>query len=350
MTAPITYIQPLTTLRRRRELPVEGAINVSLGESVRAGDVIARSNLFTKHIMLDASRALGLPPDRVERLIQRRVGEAVEEGAIIAGRRGLAARQLRAPAAGQIAAISGGQILLQVSEDSALLHARLPGHVIDIDPGRAVTIECICAWVQGVWGNGRFGEGILQLVADSPAHQLTADQIDMSLRGSILIAGHCSQRQALDLAAQVPIRGLVLASLATRLIPLAEKMPYPIVLVEGFGEIPLNQDAYKLFNNHNGADAALNAQTRDPFKGERPELVIPLEDAGRPPQPVPVQNFRLGQNVRVLAGKYKGALGEISDLLAPMLFEGGLRAPAAEVTLGAGGRVRVPLANLELLG
>lgn len=350
MVAPITYIQPLTTLRRRRHLPVDGNVTVSLGEGVRSGDVIARSNLYTKHLMLDAGRALGLPPERVAKLLQRNVGDEVDQGAIIAGRRGFASRQLRAPAAGQIAAISEGQILLQISDESALLYARVPGHVIDIDPGRGATIECVCAWAQGVWGNGRFGDGILQMVADSPAHQLTADQIDMSLRGSILIAGHCAQRQALDLAAQVPIRGLILGSLATRLIPLAEKMPYPIILVEGFGEIPVNQDAYKLFTNHNGADATVNAQRSDPFRGERSEVIIPLEDAGRPPQPVAVQTFRLGQNVRVLAGKYKGAVGEISDLIASTVFESGLRAPTGDVTLVGGGRIRVPLANLELLG
>jgi hypothetical protein len=350
MVAPITYIQPLTTIRRKRPLPVEGEITVSLGDNLRATDVVARSNLYTKHVMLDASRALGVPPERVEKMIQRSPGEMVEEGAILAGRRGFASRQLRAPSAGQIAAISGGQILLQVSDESTLLHARVPGHVLDIEPGRSITIECVCAWVQGVWGNGRFGEGILQMVADSTLHQLTADQIDMSLRGSILIAGHCSQRQALELAAQVPIRGLILGSLATRLIPLAEKVSFPIVLIEGFGEIPINADAYQLFTNHNGASAALNAQRPAPYEGERPEVIIPLEDAGRPPQPVAVQSFRLGLNVRVLAGKYKGALGEITELLPSMMFESGLRAPAAEVGLAAGGRVRVPLANLELLG
>lgn len=350
MLAPVTYIQPLATLRRRRELAVEGTVLVGLGESVRPSDAIARSNLFTKHIILDAGRALGLPSERVIKMIQRSVGETVETGAIIAGRRGVAARQLRAPAAGRIAAISGGQILLQVSDESTLLLARVPGEVINVEPGRGATIECVCAWAQGVWGNGRLGEGILQMLADSPLHQLTADQIDMSLRGSVLLAGHCSQKQALELAGQVPIRGLVLGSLATRLIPVAEKMPYPIILMEGFGEIPLNSDALKLFSNHNGEVATLNAQQSDPFSGERPEVIIPLKDVGRPPQPVALQSFRLGQNVRVLSGKYKGALGEISDMLPTLLFASGLRAGAAEVNLASGGRIRVALANLELLG
>jgi hypothetical protein len=210
-----------------------------------------------------------------------------------------------------------------------------------------VTIECICAWVQGVWGNGRSGEGNLQLVSQE---DLTADQIDMSLRGAILIAGHCSQRQALELAGQVPIRGLILGSLATRLLPVAERMQYPVVLIEGFGQMGINADAIKLFELHNGANATVNAQKSDPLSGDRPEVIIPLSEAGRPPQPVDMQSFRIGQNVRVLSGNHKGLLGEIIDLLPNVIFESKLHGPAAEVTLSGGGRTRVPLANLELLG
>lgn len=350
MLAPITYIQPLTTLRRTRHLPVEGIVTVGLGDRVRANDVIGKTGLHKQHLMLDAARALGVPANRVDKLIRRDVGEEVEEGAILAGSRGLAQRQLRAPAAGKIAAMSEGQILLQISDESAHVHARVPGLVIDIDPGQSVTIECVCAWVQGLWGNGLSGEGNLQLVADSPQHQLTADQIDMNLRGAILIAGHCSQRQALELAGQVPVRGLILGSLATRLLPVAEKMDYPIVVIEGFGKTPINADAYKLFSLHEGAAAALNAQANDPHTGERPELIIPLNEAGRPPLPVEMQSFRIGQTVRVLSGRYKGALGEIVELRQNVIYESQLRGPAAELALAGGGRGRVPLANLELLG
>lgn len=350
MPAPITYIQPLVTLRRLRRLPAESTVQVSLGDRVRANDVIATTGLHRKHLMLDAARALGVPANRVSKHIQRQVGELVDEGAIIAGSRGLATRQLRAPAAGRVVAISEGQVLLQTSDESAQVQARVPGQVIDIDPGRSVTIECICAWIQCLWGNGRSGEGVLQLLADTPKHQLTADQIDMSLRGSILIGGHCNQPQALELAAQVPIRGLILGSLATRLLPMARHLEYPIVLVEGFGKMPINPDAAKLFSMHNGDHAALNAQPNDPYTGDRPEVVIPLSEAGRPPQPVEIQSFRIGQNVRVLSGPHRGQLGEISDLLPNVAFESKLRGPAADVNLAGGSRARLPLANLELLG
>jgi hypothetical protein len=351
MLAPITYIQPLATIRRPRMLSVEGEVLVSEGDQVHSGDVIARANLAAEHMMLDATRALGLNPERASKMIQRSVGEKVDQGAIIAGRRGVGARQLRAPAKGTIAAISEGQILLQVSDERAELHARVPGEVIDVEAGRGVVIECVCAWVQGVWGNGRVADGILHLVGDGPEQILTADQIDMSLRGAILLAGHCGQKQALELAAQVPIRGLILGSLTTRLLPIAEKVPYPILVTEGFGTAAMNADAFMLFSNHKQAQTTLNAQRTDSITGDRPEVIIPLKDAGRPPQPVELQTFRVGQNVRLLNGSYKGQLGEIVSLLpASTLFPSGLRAVGAEVELASGHATTIPLANLELLG
>lgn len=351
MLAPITYVQPLATIRRPRRLSVEGEILVSEGEQVHSGTVIARANLAAEHMMLDAARALGQTPERATKSIQRSVGEKVDEGAIIAGRRGVGARQLRAPAKGTIAAISEGQILLQVSDERAELHARVPGQVIDVEAGRGVVIECVCAWVQGVWGNGRVADGILHLVGDGPDQVLTADQIDMSLRGAILLAGHCGQRQALELAAQVPIRGLILGSLTTRLLPIAEKVPYPIILTEGFGTSAMNADAFMLFSNRKQEQTTLNAQRSNLISGERPEAIIPVKDAGRPPQPIGLQTFRIGQNVRLLNGPHKGQLGEIIGLLpASTLYPSGLRAAGADVELASGQSAIIPLANLELLG
>ncbi|MEX1246992.1 MAG: hypothetical protein WEA61_00800 [Anaerolineales bacterium] len=351
MIAPISYIQPLTTLRRKRELPAEGVVLVNMGDIVHSGDAVARANIDSKHVILDAGHALGLPAERAMRLIQRNVGDKVEEGAIIAGRRGVGTRLLRAPASGTIAAISEGQVLLEVTDESTSLRARVPGHVVAIEPNLGVTIECVCAWVQGVWGNGGLADGFLQLVGQTPNQVLTADQIDMSLRGTILLAGSCPQRQTLELAAQVPIRGLVLGSLAIRLLPIAQKMPYPIMLTEGFGTVSMNADAFKLFSNHSGKPATLNAQEADPNKGHRPEVIIPIKDAGRPPQPVAVQSFRIGQSVRILSGASRGQIGEITAMLpTSTLYPSGLRAASVEVSLPGGRQDSCPLANLELLG
>ncbi|MQC27272.1 MAG: hypothetical protein DWG76_07475 [Chloroflexi bacterium] len=351
MVAPVTYIQSRTTIRRRRLLDAEGNVLVKVGDLVSSADTVAQAATSTRHIMLDAARALNVPENRVAGLMQRQIGEMVEKGAIIAGRRAVGARLLRAPENGRVVAFSGGQVLLQVDDESTKLPARLAGKIVDVEPGRGVILQYSGAWLQGVWGNHRYGDGILQLLAKRPDHVLTADAIDMSMRGAILVAGHCNQLQALELAGQVPIRGLILSSLATRLWPAARKLEYPILLTEGFGRLPMNQVAHQLLSDLNGEAATLNAQPTDPFEDLRPEVLIPLSDAGTPPLPTEAENFRLGQTVRILRAPHAGEIGEITALLpGSTLFPSGLRAKAAEIALSKRGHALVPLANLEVLG
>lgn len=350
MLARISHMKGLTTLRRQQMLPVNGLVLKTLGEQATTGELLARSRVSRKNLILDVSQALGASAERAKKLIECQVGDQVEQGAILARRKGLAARLLRAPADGNIAAISEGQIVLQLSEERLELFARIPGEIIDIEPDRGVVIECVGAWVQASWGNGGLSEGLIHIVAD-PEGFLTAAEIDMSQRGAVLLAGRCNQRQALELAAQVPIRGLVLGSLATRLMPLAKKLTYPIVAIEGFGEAPMNQYAFNIFRNHEGEEATINAQPVDIFTGEHPEVIIPQKVPGNPPQPVNLQSFQVGQMVRVVGTSQRGAIGEITDLTgSSTLFPNGLRAPGAEVALSGGDPVLLPLANLEVLG
>ncbi|HLD93377.1 MAG TPA: hypothetical protein VI703_04165 [Anaerolineales bacterium] len=350
MITPVSHVQSQTTLRRRRLLPVEGLVLVNDGDAVQSTDHVARADLDVRHLILDAARSLGISADQANPLIQRAVGEEVEEGTILAGRRGIGSRQLRAPANGRVVAINGAQILLQTSSESSILQARVPGEIIDIEPGRGVTIEIVCAWVQGIWGNHGLGDGVLQIVGSEPNQHLTADLIDISQRGVILVAGYCDERQVLELAAQVPIRGLVLGSLTTRLFPVAQRQPYPIITLEGFGQVPMNSVAFDLLANHDGDKATLNAQAVNPENGDRPEVIIPVKEANQSRPPETVQPFRVGQTVRVLAGLGKSRVGKITGLLPPStVYPSGLRAPGALVAFPDQGEGRHPLANLELI-
>ena len=350
MLAPVRYVQALTRLRRRRVLREEGSVLVEINDVVNSGDIVARGRHSKKHLMLDASRALNVPTSSVEDLMQRSVGDRVEKGSIIAGRRRIAGRLLRAPVDGRLAAISGGQILLQVSDETTELFARIPGKIVDIEANRGVIIESVCAWTQGNWGNGRFADGKLHMRVDDAKQALTVDEIDNKLQGAIVIAGQCSQREALELAAQVSIGGLLLGSLATRLLPLAIKMDYPIVLTEGFGEIPMNPVAHQLLKQYRSQPATLNAEENDPFREQGPELIIPQKDSEKAFPPEEVGEISVGQQVRVVHARHMGAVGKISKMLSSStLFPSGLRARSAELTLSDGSKAVIALANLEIL-
>ncbi len=350
MLAPQSQNQAQSTIRRKHTLSLDGDVLVELGSLVKANDVIARAKVSRRHLMLDASRALAVPANEVKDLMQRKIGERVEKGAIIAGRRKIAGRLLRAPVDGRIAAMSGGQILLQVNDQASELVARIPGKVIEIDPNRGATIECHCAWIQGVWGNGQFGEGKLKMLTDDPRHALIVDEIDIEHRGLMLVGGHCGQAGPLEMAQDLQVAGLVLGSISSALIAVAEKMNYPILLSEGFGKVAMNLKTFELLENLAGEESTLNAQKANFSEDVRPEILIPHAEAENSVTELKAQEFFSGQQVRVLREPHMGAVGEIGSLLAAnTMFPSGIRAAAALVQLSDESEVVIPLANLEVL-
>jgi hypothetical protein len=350
LSSPITHILPVSSVRRTRLLPIPGRILVRKGQKVDATDVVAEAILAPEHIMLDVARSLGLRGNKADRRVVRKVGEDVLEGDIIAGPVGISKRVCRAPRDGRIVIIGEGQVLLQVGGRPFELKAGIPGVVTEFIEDRGVEIETVGALIQCVWGNGRIDSGLLQVLANAPADELSYDRLDVSQRGAVLLGGTLQDGRVLQNAAEIPIRGLILSSMASTLISIAEKMPYPILLTDGFGKIPMNSAAYKLLSTNERREISLNAEAWDRLAGIRPEMVIALPDPGRLPLSAETDVFRPGQQVLVASATRKGTVGTLVTLHSGLVaLPSGIKAYAADVRLESGETMLFPLANLEVL-
>ncbi len=350
MLAPVVHILPLITLRRERLLPVPGRVTAHVDQKVTPLDVIAEAHYGQGHLLIDVSLALGIQPDAAQRLIQVKAGEMVTQGETIAQRMGLVPQILRVPVNGRVILVGSGRILMESGDGIFELRAGIPGRVTRQVSERGVEITFNGALVQGVWGNGQIGLGILLPVVSKPDEELSVNNIDVSLRGSVLLAGFCSDPAALQAASDLPVRGMILGGLSPALIPMATQMPYPIVVVDGFGFKKMDGIAFKLLTTNAKREATLNAEPFDRQTGIRPEIFIPLPVSEDPPLPKDVQTFAPGQSVRLTRAPNAGAIGTLAGLLPGLTaIPSGLRMPAAEVELESGEQVVVPLANLEVL-
>ena len=348
MLATVKHILPLTFVRRARMLPVAGTILVRTGQKVNASDVIAQANLPSKHQLLDIRRGLGIPKVAdAERAIIRKEGDHLEKGDTIAESEGMFARLVRAPAACDVVLISGGQVLLRLQSTALELKAGMTGVVGDLIPERGAFIETTGALVQGVWGNRRMDSGGLVLVAKSKTDELTRASLDVGMRGAVILAGHCNNPEALQVGLEMQLRGLILASMSSNLVPLANKLNYPIMVVEGFGNLSMSEQAMRLLSSSEKRDASVNALF-DPKTGERPEIVIPLPANAE--AAVETDHFAPNQIVRVVGAPYTGRIGTLVQLRPGLaVLSNGIKAPAADVQLDSETRVVIPLANLEVL-
>jgi hypothetical protein len=348
--APLSHFLPVTTLRRMRLLPVPGKVLVRKGQKVSATDVVAETNLAPEHLLIDAARGLGLPVQETDTHLQRRAGDDVMDGDILAGPVGLGRRVIRAPKSGKIVFAGEGQILMELDSPLFELKAGLPGIVTELYTDRGVEIEAVGGLVQGVWGNGKTDFGLLNVQMSSPNAVLMAGRLDVSQRGAVILGGICDDPEVLTAANDIPVRGLILSSLDSGLIPMAMKMKYPIMLVEGFGSIPMNPVAYKLLTTSERREIAINAVSWDRLKPSRPEALVQLPAAENPASQVDSRAFEAGQRVRVVSALPKMVTGVLASLKpAPVALPSGIRAQAAEVRLESGELLIVPLANLEVM-
>ena len=349
--AAVHHILPLTTIVRERRLPIPGAVQVRAGQRVQPGDIVADATWAREHIFIDVARALGISANAADRLIRLKAGDVVPAGLIVARGGGLLPKTVRMPRAGKVVAAGAGQILMEAGESRLELRAGISGLVREVITDRGVVIETAGALVQGVWGNGRIDNGIMVNLADRADAVLAPNRIDMSMRGSILIAGQIRDAETLRLASEFSIRGLLIGSIFPSLLPAALEVRYPIVVTDGFGNVPMNSAAYRLLSTNNKREVTLNAEPFDRYSGKRPEVIIPLPAETRPPEPQDVVAFAPGQTVRIRRQPATALLGTI--LVLPggsTTFPSGLRAAGAEVRLENGQQLLVPLVNLEVVG
>jgi hypothetical protein len=351
MLAPVLNVLPLATIIRERTLPVAGKVNVHVNQRVNPTDVIAEASFAREHVLFDVARTFGVPVSAADKMIKVNTGDRVMQGAMVAESGGMIPRTIKAPRAGRVMIVGSGQVLMEVGDTKVELRAGLPGVVTQILPERGVVIRTAGALIQGVWGNGRIDNGLMVNLLEKPDDLLSADRLDVSLRGSVILGGHVRDLETLKAAAELPVRGLILSSLLSPLIVTAYQMRYPILVTDGFGAMPMNSAAFRLLTTNDKREATVNAEHFDRYYGNRPEVIIPLPVSTDPPEPNSFESFRPGQTVRLRRPPSAGMIGTLVALPPGLnTLPSGLRAAAGEVKLENGETVLVPLVNMEVVG
>jgi hypothetical protein len=347
-------ITALTTIRRERLLPTPGQVLVEVGEMVGAADVVARCQLPGEVRVIDISRALGVQRERAARYVRKAVGEAVKVNDLLAahgGPFGQLRKSCRSPVDGQVAEIRGNLMLIESAATTLELRAHIKGQITSVMPNRGVMISAAGTLIQGAWGSGGEAAGVLKMLIDSPQKPLRARSIDVSCHGTVVVGGRILDDSVLEQAIDARIRGIIVGGVNAHLCPVLESLPFPVLLTEGFGDLPMSQHVFSLLQANKGFEAMLSADMETRWGARRPEVLIPLRaDEEMPDEEPSIVSLKKGDQVRALRAPYLGAMGTIADLPAqPQVMESGARLPVAVVDIEDKEPVSIPLANLELI-
>lgn len=252
--------------------------------------------------------------------------------------------------------------------------SHLPGVITQVIPEEGAIVEATGAYIEGVFGVGGERHGEIVIAADGPGGRLGEAGVDVSHKGKVLVAGGFVSLEAMRKARMIGIRGIVTggannADLVQFLgkeisvgITGQEDSEVTIIVMEGFGSMPMNEKTWHFLVSRAGKVASLDGTTHIRAGAVRPQILIStgLLEADSPLMPASsegesaavrplVTNLVPGDRVRCVRQPYFGLWGVVEDLpSAPEQVESEAYMEVAWVRLDDGRLVKVAEANLEV--
>ena len=350
-------------------LPVPGQILVQPGQVVEALTVVARAEIPSRYRVIDVARQLGQPQIDMNEVVRVAAGDLVKENQIIASIKGglpLFQRSVRAPAAGYIAAIGPGWVMLETERTTLELQAFINGQVNRVlSNQRGVIIDASGAMIEAACGFGGEAHGRLKRLVNSPYEALQPEAIDENVREAIVLGGRTIDEETLRKAEAWHIRGIIVGSIESALLRLDPPVKVRVVATEGFGDLPMSTYTFSLLTSLSRREISIRGQT--PYQRQlSPGLMtddLPLilaTDASNTKR----NNYSVsrstteklnqskavpGSRVRITGGTLLGSAGTIESIPSePVTTEAGIIATGAYVKLNTESYF-VPWNNLELV-
>lgn len=349
MFVSYSVANPLTTVRVVRHLPRPGEVLVRSGESVEPMHNVAQAIALPEFRIVNVAQEMDVSSKKVNSYLKVKRGEEVDEGTIVAARGGLSGRVCRSPIKGTVSGVGRGRLLLEAEPQVIRLNALVPGYVVEVHLEEGVVIETVGSHIQAVWGNGAEAYGVLNVIVRAPRHPIRSRSVNASSQGAILVGGSTVDEETIEQAVEMQVRGIIVGSVLPSLIPKLQEVDFPVIAMEGVGDMPMSDAIFELLRSLDGREAAVSGVLGGRWSAERPYIVVPM-----PTQSAQVidadEPLQVEDRVRILRGEHLGRSGTIIELPEKLVqLETGARLPGAIIDLGDDTSVKIPMVNFERL-
>jgi hypothetical protein len=337
-------IRSPVTIQRTRMLSSRGVVTRQIGDRVAADSIVVEADVPRGYRLIELDRSVGA------RKVIKQIGDVVERGEVIARTGFLVKKEYASPVGGQIIDIEDHRVLIEASPRKAQLMALYPGLIVDVIRDRGVVIETTGTLVQGTWGCGPAQRATLISGAPGGDVPLLGGQISGEHMGMVLIGGRTLDANAIAQAVDTRVRGIIVGSIHSDLLPILLRSGLSVIVTEGFGDIPMHPWVFELLHSIVGQEVCFQPSTRADWKTQRPEVFCSAPSQDRPALIEPSPLLDVGDRVRILRAPYQNTVGEIVSLPThPRRLGSGITTWGAEVDLGPAGTAYIPLENLEII-
>lgn len=359
-----------TRLIRERRLPLAGSVQARKGDTVKAEDVVARTELPGNVQTINIANILSLLPEDVESALLKPVGSPLQQGEVFAMSRsffGLFKSKCKSPVNGTLESVSNitGQAIMREPPIPVEVHAYVDGVVVEEMPREGVKVETECSFIQGIFGIGGETWGELKLLVKRSDELLDEKSLDASCKDKLLIGGSRVDVSFLNKAVSLGVKGVIVGGIdASDLreflgydlgvaITGSEEKGISVIITEGFGEMRMAERTFSLLRSLEGRKASMSGVTQIRAGVMRPEVIVARD--GRKTQGAEraffsTSGMEIGSSIRVIREPYFGRLGKVADLPPELRqLETEAKVRVLEVEFENGERAVLPRANVEMI-
>ncbi len=342
------------SVRCSRKLTRDGTVMVFPGQVTDPTMQIAWRKIWRRHFSINLYEALDLPRGtRLQDYLLINEGDFVSVSEPIARRSDRKNRTLNALVSGRFLGVTSGNLIFEGdSEDLETVYAGFPGTVTEVFSNRGAVIETVGAYAAGIWGNNHMGQGILLTLNDIAKDGVfNKDSLSMAMSGSVVFANTCLDADVLQATGRLSPGGLIFGSLPSDLLPIAEQLPFPVIVTDSIGAGRISDPIYDILGENIIKCAYLYCA---PARGNLPgvaEIIIPQEEYSTEKTSL-LSEISIGNRVRILDGFYAGEIGFVVELLPQEMDEDADTEPIGDrvrVCIDADTDVTLPVTNIELL-
>jgi hypothetical protein len=297
-------------------------------------------------ILVSAGETVAPGTALAERLRDARLAEAPMNGPMRPGDRWTLKPGAPGPrpgvAHGELLYESGGRWRMAAGDRPEPLDSPVAGIVREVRPGIGIGIRATGVGLRGAFSLGGSARGRLELAAEADG-EILPRALDVGSAGTILVVGARIEAEALTRARAMGVRGIIVASLATKeqrdflasearqRAALHRLPPLAVLVLHGTVRRAISVPAMSLLESIAGREVAI--------VGDPPRLVYDPEglEPARPRR----------DTVHVRSGPLAGQAGRWDGLAGLRRFAGGTHLEAAFVRFGDDPPIAVPLGDLE---
>jgi hypothetical protein len=359
-----------TLVRKERRLPLKGEVVVQKGQKVGGEVIVARTSLPGNVTTVNVAGLLGVPAEDIKMMMSKKVNDPVKKDEPIAqskGFFGMFKAVVKSPIDGTVESASDitGQVILREAPKPVQVAAYIDGLVSDIFPEEGVVVETEASLIQGIFGIGGETRGIIFPIAKSTDEPLTANDINETHKGKIIIGGSIVDEPALVKARVVGAKGVVVGGIEDSTLKKFlgydigvaitghEKCGVSVMVTEGFGKMRMAEHAFKLINSLSGKMASMNGATQIRAGVIRPELIVPIDKKDTSKSTVYKKlegGLVIGSLVRIIREPNFGMIGKVTGLPVELrTIETESKVRVLEVEIENGKKVFLPRANVEII-